>query len=582
VTLLALSAQGGEGGSEGSRAHAAYTAAFLPVTAGQTFYVEVGAEGKYGSTEPTFGGGGPGGTPPPGNCFNRSTNEPCGGSLAGSGGGASDLRTISRTQAGSLASRVLVAAGSGGSGGAGISQQACSVSPGPGSGGFGESLPEGNAASGPLPIKIAGGLVVPGLYSAELGGGNPGDRTRQDYEGFLDATPGTNLGGLPGEGSSCSEPHGGETFTAFESLPGFEGTEGQGGGGGNAATLQPAKTRNCFVSENFCANAGAGGGGGGGYFGGGGGATGYNSCTLTNQECNAATSGQGGAGGASFFANEVLYPNIDFALSGVSKGLMTLVPVMEITSPASGANYAPGSVVTASWECLSGTSFEGSPQMGGCTGTKAPGEALDTSKGVHTFTLSALTRFNGEEKPLTSTITYTALEAPTVTKVNPGSGPVGGGKIVTITGTNFEDVTAVHFGGVAATGYKVESATKIKVTAPAAAAGLVPVTVTTGGGTSALVKADGFTYTPTITSVSPKEGPAGGGTVVTIEGSGFATTKGATGFKFGTAKATNVECTVSTSCTATAPAHASGTVDVRATVNKATSPKVLGDRFTYL
>jgi hypothetical protein len=105
--------------------------------------------------------------------------------------------------------------------------------------------------------------------------------------------------------------------------------------------------------------------------------------------------------------------------------------------------------------------------------------------------------------------------------------------------------------------------------------------VTTGGGTSAISTADHFTFLPTVTGVSPAEGPAAGGTHVTITGSGFVTAKGATTFKFGTAKATEVECSSSTSCTATAPAHAAGTVDVKATVNKASSPKNIGDHFTY-
>jgi hypothetical protein len=583
VTLLAVGAQGGYGGGENSNVQGAEGAGFLPVSAGQGFYVEVGGEGKYASTEAAFGGGGPGGTPPPGYCVDNN-HQPCAHTFASSGGGASDVRTIAAGQPGSLSSRVIVAAGGGGTGGGGMSMlSSCGTGPGGGRGAFAEPLPQGNAAAGPLPIKIASGLVVPGLYSAGLGGGNPGDRSRQEIDGFLDAGPGTDLGGLPGEASGCTEQKGPEeTGTFFESLPGFEGTEGQGGSGGNAATLPPSKTRHCYELENACVNAGAGGGGGGGYFGGGGGATGYNACTLTKQECNAATPGQGGAGGSSFFANEVLYPQIQGATSGVAHGLVTLVPVIEITSPASGANYAPGAVVNASWECLTGPTVNGVPQIGTCKGTKASGEAIDTSKGVHTFTISARTRVEGEEEPISSTITYTALEAPTVTKVKPASGPNGGGTLVTITGTNFEDVTAVHFGALHAQKFKVNSATSLTAVSPAGSVGAVDITVTTGGGTSALSKADLFKFAPTVNGVSPNEGPAAGGTKVTISGTGFATAPGATVIRFATTKATAVSCSSSTSCEATAPAHAAGTVDVKVTVNKVTSAKSApADQFTY-
>ena len=51
----------------------------------------------------------------------------------------------------------------------------------------------------------------------------------------------------------------------------------------------------------------------------------------------------------------------------------------------------------------------------------------------------------------------------------------------------------------------------------------------------------------------------------------------------GTAKATSVSCTSSTMCTAVAPAHSpAGKVDVKATVNKVSSPKnAPADQYTY-
>jgi hypothetical protein len=171
---------------------------------------------------------------------------------------------------------------------------------------------------------------------------------------------------------------------------------------------------------------------------------------------------------------------------------------------------------------------------------------------------------------------------PTVTKVSPASGPVAGGTPVTITGTNYSGVTAVDFGANAATSFTVNSATSITAIAPAEAAGKVDVTVTTPNGTSALSAKDHYSFTPTVTSVSPNAGSKAGGTKVTITGTGFGLGSTTTSFLFGTAKATSVNCTTTTECTAVSPAHPAGKVDVKATVNKVASPKnAPADQFTY-
>ena len=81
--------------------------------------------------------------------------------------------------------------------------------------------------------------------------------------------------------------------------------------------------------------------------------------------------------------------------------------------------------------------------------------------------------------------------------------------------------------------------------------------------------------------MSPNGGPQAGGTDVTVTGTGFALVK-ATIIKFGTTKGTSVNCSSSSTCTVTAPTHAAGTVDVRATVSKVTSPKnAPADQYTY-
>ena len=90
---------------------------------------------------------------------------------------------------------------------------------------------------------------------------------------------------------------------------------------------------------------------------------------------------------------------------------------------------------------------------------------------------------------------YTYI-GPSVTSVTPSSGAPAGGKNVNVTGSGFQGVTAVHFGTVTVTTFTVnKSGTKIKVTAPPGVAGTVNITVTTPGGTSAVVTADHYMYT---------------------------------------------------------------------------------------
>ena len=61
------------------------------------------------------------------------------------------------------------------------------------------------------------------------------------------------------------------------------------------------------------------------------------------------------------------------------------------------------------------------------------------------------------------------MAAPTITTITPSVGPLTGGTVVTITGTNFSGVTGVSFGGTAASGVTVVSATQLRATAPAGA-----------------------------------------------------------------------------------------------------------------
>lgn len=112
---------------------------------------------------------------------------------------------------------------------------------------------------------------------------------------------------------------------------------------------------------------------------------------------------------------------------------------------------------------------------------------------------------------------------PAITSLTPAQGPSAGGTSVIIAGTDFVGVTTIRFGSssVAVPGGYTD--TSITVDAPAGSAGTVGVEIEALGGSSS-GGANQFTYVdpPTVTSISPGEGPGGGGTPVTITGTSLA------------------------------------------------------------
>jgi uncharacterized repeat protein (TIGR03803 family) len=133
----------------------------------------------------------------------------------------------------------------------------------------------------------------------------------------------------------------------------------------------------------------------------------------------------------------------------------------------------------------------------------------------------------GNLQTLSAGMTFSfSIPAPTVTSISPAFGTGGGpqglqgpgglGTVVTITGTNLDDATAVSFGGVRAQ-FRIDSATQITAFAPAGGAGLVDVVVTNAGGSSAKSPADQFSFvTATISSGQPGAFVAAGPTLAPL------------------------------------------------------------------
>ena len=401
VGLEGVVAVGGWGGStdpqppasQGVFAAGATVQGYLATTPGETLYAEVGQSGTAGGG-PTFGGGGAAGGPPPGvpDCKlgGSDMSVPCSGPWAGSGGGASDVRTCSELAAScpggetSAGSRLVVAAGGGGEGGGGLNGDGAGCDNAGWAGGKGqnEQLPSSSPA-GPAAIKTVTGIVIPGFPGGSLA-------SVMTIDGSTNAAMGTTAAGARGASTGCSV----NMVSYSGSVAGRSGSGPDGGAGGNASGLGPC----CWGQDAFA--PGGGGGGGGGYFGGGGGATGMGTCSPS--PCGNGGTGEGGAAGSNFVAKAIKDPEI-VQLYNIGDVFIEFVPVIEIDTPANGAVYSPGKAVDASWSC--GYNYPTALGVSNCTGTDTSGSRINTTPGVHTFTVHGT---DGSGRQLVSaTVTYT-------------------------------------------------------------------------------------------------------------------------------------------------------------------------------
>jgi RHS repeat-associated protein len=166
-----------------------------------------------------------------------------------------------------------------------------------------------------------------------------------------------------------------------------------------------------------------------------------------------------------------------------------------------------------------------------------------------------------------------------VTAIHPHAGPLAGGNTVRVFGTGFvPGTTQIAFGTNVADSVTFVSSTELLVTAPAASAGTVDVTVTTPAGSSTFPNAYRYLAPPTIATIEPRKGKIAGGDAMTITGTDFAA-DGDTAVAIGGAPATNVVVNGPSSLTLTTPVASAGSVDVTVTTPGGSATLPAG--FTY-
>jgi hypothetical protein len=169
--------------------------------------------------------------------------------------------------------------------------------------------------------------------------------------------------------------------------------------------------------------------------------------------------------------------------------------------------------------------------------------------------------------------------APSVTKVDPDAGALGGGNTVTVVGTGFTSDSRVEFGSVLSSSVSFVSRTELKAVAPAGSAGRLDVRVSNPAGWSSTSSADWYTYgVPSVTKVDPDAGPSAGGNTVTVVGTGFTFDARV---EFGSVLSSSVSFVSRTELRAVAPAGSVGRLDVRVSNPAGWSSTSSADWYTY-
>jgi hypothetical protein len=237
---------------------------------------------------------------------------------------------------------------------------------------------------------------------------------------------------------------------------------------------------------------------------GGDGGTGLNILSDTELEINAPA---GTAG-----AVDVVVTNGDGSGTATNGYTYVAAPTIATITPSAGP-VAGGTSVTitgTNFVGVTAVNFDGNP--GTSLTVNSPTElTIETPAGTAGAVNVQVVAAGGS---VTETGGFTYAAAPTITNINPASGFVAGGTVVTITGTNFIGVTAVNFDGNPGTSLNVNSDTELTIETPAGAAGDVNVQVVAAGGS--VTETDGFEY------IAPANSPP----VINVTQDGNAVTSG--------------------------------------------------------
>ena len=375
------------GGSRGATVTAA-----LSVKHGQTYFID-------------FGGGG-------------SSN-------IANGGNAADVRSVSRSQAGSLESRLVVA---GGGGGDGISEEN-SIGGAGGNAGFAEGGAGGNGfwqggGGGTQKNGGAGGKGEAAASNGEAGKPGQGGKGGPNSEGDGGGGGGGYFGGGGGGGGCCGSAGGGggSSFAvagAEEVSATLNGSPKEqpkvsivykSASPPSVSITTPAEgagySQGQSVAASYSCEEGAGG-------------PGLETCSGTAAKGAAIDTTTPGKHEFTVIATS----QDGLSTSRTVSYTVASAPTVSIVTPAEGASYGQGQTVDAAYSCSEGEGGPGlKPGSEGCSGPVGKGAPIETStSGKHEFTVVATSQ-DGLSTSKTVSYTVTAPPPPSVEITTPAEG----------------------------------------------------------------------------------------------------------------------------------------------------------------
>ena len=189
--------------------------------------------------------------------------------------------------------------------------------------------------------------------------------------------------------------------------------------------------------------------------------------------------------------------------AGVLRASALTVPSVSFVTPNLGSTAGGTSVTIAVSNLASPTSVTFDGTTATVTASTSSSITVTTPPKSAAGAVTIAVTSSGVGTTVTTRLGFQYIAPPNISSISPPSGPIAGGTVVTMTGTNLSSPTSVTFGSVTAT-VNTATPTSITVTTPAGSAGAVAVAVTTAGGTS--TTASGFTYIAV-----PSGGGGGGG-----------------------------------------------------------------------
>ena len=190
-------------------------------------------------------------------------------------------------------------------------------------------------------------------------------------------------------------------------------------------------------------------------------------------------------------------PSISFCMAVDDNGNAVSyigIPAPTVTgvSPSQGSSLGGATITISGTDLAGATAVHFGTHLGSSLSVVSTSSLTVTSP-PGTGTVGVTVTTPSGTSGLTPADEYRYVGLPVISAVTPSAGPMSGGQVVSVTGSNFAPGMTLSIGGASVTPSSI-TATSFSFTTPAHATGYVQVQVTNAAGASALTTAAGYVY----------------------------------------------------------------------------------------